>query len=316
MTPLVEVVRLVKDFGTVPAVAGVSFTIGSGETLGLIGESGSGKTTTGRCLLRLTEPTSGTLLFDGVDIRRLRRRALRRWRQQAQIIFQDPYGSLNPRMTVGQAVAEPLLVHGACPRSAVAGRVGQVLEQVGLSAEDARRFPHEFSGGQRQRVAIARAVVIRPRLVVVDEALSALDATVQIQILALLHRLQKDIGVSYLFVSHNLNAVRYLAHRTAVMYAGRIVEVGPTSALFTRPMHPYTQALLAANAAPDPSLPRLVQTPGEVPEFGARAAGCPYHPLCPHSSERCRVAEPLLRSAEDGREVACHLFDLQMLPSG
>lgn len=259
MTVLVEVCGLVKDYDGHRAVDDVSFVIGSGETVALVGESGSGKTTIGRCLLRLTEPTAGVIRFDGDDIGGFGRRALQRWRRNAQPVFQDCFGSLNPRIRVGQAIGEGLLVQRQCSRAQMKARVAELLDEVGLEASHSLCYPHQLSGGQRQRVAIARAIAVRPRLIVLDEPLSALDVGVHLQILALLRRLQAETGVSYLFISHSVGAVRHLAHRTLVLLRGRVVEAGETDTLLDRPQHPYTQELVAAHtwalATRDPRAP-------------------------------------------------------------
>jgi phosphonate C-P lyase system protein PhnK len=305
MTPLLEVEDLVKHFGDVRAVDGVSLTLRPGETLALVGESGCGKSTLGRCVLRLVEPTSGGVRFLGRDVLGLSRSELRDLRRQMQIIFQDPFAALNPRMTVGQSVAEPLLVHRLCPKDEFPRRVAGLLEMVGLRPEHAGRYPHEFSGGQRQRVVIARALATGPQLIIADEPVSALDVSVQAQVLNLLQDLQQRLGVAYLFVAHNLAVVRHIAHRTAVMYLGRIVEVGPTEDVFARPRHPYTQALLSAVPVPDPGRQRrrIVLT-GEVPSPRDVPAGCRFHPRCPLATEECRATEPVL--GEEAHAVACY----------
>ena len=308
MTPLLELESLVKHFGDVRALDGVSFAISPGETLAVVGESGCGKSTLARCVLRLIEPTSGGVRFEGRDVLRLRGGELRALRRQAQIIFQDPFAALNPRMTVGQAVAEPLLVHGLAPRSEFPKRVAALLEMVGLRPDCAGRYPHEFSGGQRQRIVIARALATGPRLIVADEPVSALDVSVQAQVLNLLQDLQHRLGVAYLFVAHNLAVVRHFAHRTAVMYLGRIVEIGPTEDVFARPRHPYTQALLSAVPEPDPARPRRrIMLAGEVPSPRAVPAGCRFHPRCPRAGPECRQVEPVLTS--ESHAVACYYPD-------
>jgi oligopeptide/dipeptide ABC transporter ATP-binding protein len=310
MTTLLEVRNLVKHFGKVRAVDDVSFAIGEGETFALVGESGCGKSTTGRCLLHLTPPTSGRIWFEGQDVSRLHGPALRQLKQRMQIVFQDPFSSLNPRYSVGRTVGEPLLIHGLCPSKDVPKRVGELLELVGLRPEYAHRYPHEFSGGQRQRVGIARALALNPRLIVADEPVSALDVSVQAQIINLMVDLQKRLGVAYLFISHNLPVVRHIAQRTAVMYLGKIVESGPTAELFAHPRHPYTQALLSAVPVPDPTRPRnRIPLTGEVPSPRQVPSGCRFHPRCPHVFDKCRRIEPALAYQGGGCEASCWLLE-------
>jgi oligopeptide/dipeptide ABC transporter ATP-binding protein len=305
MTPLLEVESLVKHFGAVRAVDGVSLALSPGETMALVGESGCGKSTFGRCVLRLIEPTEGSVRFDGRDVLRSSRGELRDLRREMQIVFQDPFAALNPRMTVGQSVAEPLLVHRLCPRDEFPKRVAGLLKMVGLRPEHAGRYPHEFSGGQRQRVVIARALATGPRLIVADEPVSALDVSVQAQVLNLLHDLQQRLGVAYLFVAHNLAVVRHIAHRTAVMYLGKIVEVGPTEEVFARPKHPYTQALLSAVPVPDPARQRRrIVLMGEVPSPREVPKGCRFHPRCLLATEECRGTEPALTN--EAHAAACY----------
>jgi len=288
------------------AVDGVSLAVGRRETLALVGESGSGKTTLGRAVLRLVEPTAGRILLHGQDVTHLPQRALRPLRRRVQIVFQNPYASLNPRKTVGGILRQPLAVHrvdGDHGR-AVAG----LLDRVGLPRDAARRYPHEFSGGQRQRIAIARALALRPDLVVADEITSGLDVSVKLRVLALLRELQAEFDVAYLFISHDLAVVRQLADRVAVMYLGRIVEEAPTEALFERPLHPYTQALRASVPPPDPALAwRPPVLAGDPPSPVAVPAGCRFHPRCPFAEARCRAEVPLLRELAPGHRVACHL---------
>jgi len=316
--PLLRVTDLVKYYRAgglfarpappVRAVDGVSFDIGRGETLGLVGESGCGKSTVGRTVLRLQEPTSGQAVFDGADVFALGRAELRRLRRRMQIVFQDPYGSLNPRMRIGSAVAEGIEIHGLAPRAEIPGRVAALLEEVGLDPTYARRYPHEFSGGQRQRIGIARALAVQPSFIVCDEPVSALDVSVQAQVLNLLADLQRHRGLSYLFIAHDLAVVRQVAQRVAVMYLGRIVETGATEALLREPRHPYTIALLSAVPEPDPAgQKRRVVLPGDPPSPSAPPAGCPFHPRCfhPAKSDRCRAELPLLRPVGATR-VACH----------
>jgi oligopeptide transport system ATP-binding protein len=309
MTALLQVHDLVKTFGDVRAVDGVSFTIERGQTLALVGESGCGKTTVGRCLLRLLQPDSGRILFEDQDVLRLSGRKLRRWRQRVQIVFQDPFASLNPRLTVGQTLGEPLWIHGLCTRREIGRRVGELLETVGLRPDYASHYPHEFSGGQRQRVVIARSLALRPQLIVADEPVSALDVSVQAQIINLLMDLQQQFGLTYLFISHNLAVVRHMAQRTAVMYLGRIVESGSSTGVFERPRHPYTQALLSAVPAPDSTRKRQrLLLLGEVPNARAIPPGCRFHPRCPHALEECGHIDPPLESWAGEQLAACHLL--------
>ncbi|EYF01508.1 ABC transporter ATP-binding protein [Chondromyces apiculatus] len=321
-TPLLEVrdlrvhfpVRrglLQRQVGAVRAVDGVSFEVRRGSTLGLVGESGCGKSTTGRAILRLVEATSGSVRLDGVELTTLGAGALRRARREMQMIFQDPYASLNPRMTVLDIIAEPLRTHRVVrSRDEAATEVARLMEMVGLAPAYMRRYPHEFSGGQRQRVGIARAIALRPKLVVADEPVSALDVSIQAQILNLLEDLQRDLGLTYLFVAHDLAAVRHLSDEIAVMYLGRIVERSETEALFAQPLHPYTQALLSAIPVPDPVVERqrrrLVLV-GEVPSPLDPPAGCHFHTRCPYRMDRCLTEPPQLLERAPGRWVACHL---------
>jgi oligopeptide/dipeptide ABC transporter ATP-binding protein len=288
------------------AVDGVSLALGRRETLGVVGESGSGKTTLGRTILRLVEPTAGEIHLGGQEITRLSQRALRPFRRRMQIVFQNPYASLNPRRSVGAIVGQPLVVHEVPGDHA--RMVDDLLRRVGLPAEASRRYPHEFSGGQRQRIAIARALALRPDLVVADEITSGLDATVKLRVLALLRELQAEFRVAYLFISHDLAVVRQVADRVAVMYLGQIVEEAPTEALFERPLHPYTRALQASVPPPDPAAPwRPPILPGDPPSPLAVPSGCRFHTRCPIAEARCRVEPPALRLLGPGHRVACHL---------
>jgi len=299
----------------VRAVEDVSFEIRRGETLGLVGESGCGKTTVGRLLLRLLEPTAGSVLFDGRDVSTLDRAELRRIRRRMQIVFQDPYSSLNPRRTVGDAIGEPLFVHGLAKGAEIDRRVSRLLERVGLPSSYRSRYPHEFSGGQRQRVCIARALALEPEFIVCDEAVSALDISIQAQILNLLSDLRAELKLTYLFISHNLNVVQSVADRIAVMYLGKLVELAPAAELFRAPQHPYTRALLSANPVPDPDVPlRPITLKGELPSPLDPPAGCRFHTRCPDVFEPCSRVVPegrLIRQADARIEhrVWCHLYD-------
>jgi oligopeptide/dipeptide ABC transporter ATP-binding protein len=318
-SPLLQVDALKKHFpvrkgllrrtvGQVYAVDDVSFTIASGETLGLVGESGCGKTTVGRTILRLIEPTAGAIRIEGHDITHLGKSDLRPYRQQMQIIFQDPFSSLNPRMRAGDIVGEPLKIHGTSSKKVRRERVAQLFDRVGLRRAQMDNYPHQFSGGQRQRIGVARALALNPKLIICDEPVSALDVSIQAQVINLLMDLQRDMQLSYLFISHNLAVVEHISHRIAVMYLGRIVEYTDKTTLFTKPLHPYTEALLAAVPVPDPAIKRVKRVvQGDVPSPLKPPSGCHFHTRCPYVAARCKTESPVLREVEPGHQVACHL---------
>lgn len=307
---------LQRVVGHVKAVDGVSFTIYEGETLGLVGESGSGKTTTGHCIVRIHAPTGGTIHYHRangttVDLAALDEKALRPYRREIRMVFQDPQSSLNPRLPVRDIIGEPLRVNGVRSGDALTDRVAELLEQVGLPAQYMERYPHAFSGGERQRIGIARALALEPRLVIADEPVSALDVSVQARTLNLMNDLQERFGLTYLFIAHDLSVVRHISDRVAVMYAGRIVELAPTRALFTRPAMPYTEALLSAIPQPRPSYADQdrVRLKGEVPDPANLPSGCVFHPRCPYAEPRCQRDRPRLRKLDDGHWVACHFAE-------
>jgi oligopeptide transport system ATP-binding protein len=321
LRPLLEVSDLVKHYpvrsgllrrriGTVHAVDGVSFSLGIGQTLGLVGESGCGKSTVARSVLRLVEPTSGRIHIDGTDITHLKKSELRPIRRSMQIVFQDPFASLNPRMTAGDIVGEPLSVHGLAAGWEKRERVARLFEQVGLRPDQMKNYPHQFSGGQRQRICIARALALGPRLIVCDEPVSALDVSIQAQVINLLIDLQREQNFSYLFIAHDLAVVAHISHRVAVMYLGRIVEIADKSELFRNPRHPYTQALLASVPLADPRSKRLKPlVDGDVPSSVNRPSGCAFHTRCRYAIDRCKMERPLLRDAGERHQVACLLND-------
>jgi oligopeptide transport system ATP-binding protein len=317
--PLLEVKDLVKHYavrggvlrrqvGTVHAVDGVSFSLGVGETLGLVGESGCGKSTVARTVLRLVEPTSGSIKLNGTDITPLSKSELRPVRRSMQIVFQDPFASLNPRMTAGDIVGEPLIVHGLASGEAKQARVAELFRQVGLRPDQMRNYPHQFSGGQRQRICIARALALGPSLIVCDEPVSALDVSIQAQVINLLIDLQRNHGFSYLFIAHDLAVVAHISHRVAVMYLGRIVEIADKAELFANPRHPYTQALLASVPVANPKMKRLKPlVDGDVPSPINPPSGCAFHTRCRYVMDRCKVDRPALVEAGTGHQVACWL---------
>ena len=319
--PVIDVEGLKKHFpirkgllrrlvGQVHAVDGVSFSIAEGETLSLVGESGCGKSTVARTVMRLVEPTAGTIRLGGTDVTRLSKAEMRPFRRQMQMVFQDPFSSLNPRMTAGAIVREPLLVHGVASGRDADARTAEIFQQVGLRAAQMDNFPHQFSGGQRQRVSIARALALNPRLIVADEPVSALDVSIQAQVINLLMDLQREHRLSYLFIAHDLAVVEHISHRVAVMYLGKIVEYADKLDLFLRPQHPYTEALLAAVPVPNPRLKRartLLQ--GDVPSPVRPPPGCAFHTRCPYVMPRCREIAPVLREGAAGHLAACHRLD-------
>ena len=325
MNPLVSALGLTKTYAisggaflrrraiALRAVDGVSLDIMPGETLGLVGESGCGKSTLGRTLIRLIEPTDGTILFDGIDISALDMKAMRPKRRAMQIIFQDPYGALNPRMSVEDIIMEPLVIHGARDDAATRAVVGDMLRLVGLPRRAANRFPHEFSGGQRQRIGIARALALKPRFVVCDEPVSALDVSVQAQIVNLLQDLQAELGLTYLFIAHDLSVVKHISDRVAVMYLGKIVEIAEKRTIYASPQHPYTQALIAAVPVlrpQDRGRGRRARVAGEIPSALNPPAGCRFHTRCPLVMPICRTQEPPLRTTAAGHKTACHLTEI------
>jgi oligopeptide transport system ATP-binding protein len=308
--PVMKGVIFQKPIGWVKAVDGVSYTIGTGETLGLVGESGCGKTTTSKLILMLEKPTSGAIIFRGRDIQTLDKGALKSYRRGVQAVFQDPFSSLNPRIRVGDIIAEPVVVNEALPKAQVRERVQELLRLVGLNPSASNLFPHEFSGGQRQRIAIARALSLNPSLIVLDEPVSALDVSIRAQIMNLLQDLQQQFGLSYLLIAHDLAAVLHLSTNIAVMYLGRLVEFGTSDELRHKPLHPYTQALFSAAlpSHPDEQREEMIIS-GEVPSPLNPPTGCRFHPRCPFAKPVCTEVEPILRAATNGHQVACHLYN-------
>ncbi|MBN8210620.1 dipeptide ABC transporter ATP-binding protein [Bacillus sp. NTK071] len=318
---LLEVKQLKKHFpieggvlkqqvGTVKAVDGVTFTLHKGETFGLVGESGCGKSTTGRMLMRLLEPSDGEVLFDGKEMTSLSKNEMRHLRKDIQMVFQDPFASLNPRHTVERIIEEPLIVHKLGNKAERKKRVRELLEIVGLSSYHAKRYPHQFSGGQRQRIGIARALAVNPKLIIADEPVSALDVSIQAQVLNLLEDLQKELGLTYLFIAHDLGVVRHISDRVGVMYLGRIVEMADSEKLYLDSKHPYTQALLSAVPVPDPEYgkDRIILT-GDVPSPSNPPSGCPFHTRCPKAMDVCSSVVPEFREVEPGHHTACHLYE-------
>jgi oligopeptide transport system ATP-binding protein len=295
-----------KTVGYVKAVDGVSFCISKGETLGLVGESGCGKTTTGRAILRLIEPTSGRVLFEGRNVPELKKHEMRALRRQMQVIFQDPYSSLNPRMTVGGMLAEALKIHNLARGREAKRRIAELLDLVGLAPEHARRYPHEFSGGQRQRIGVARALAVSPKLIVADEPVSALDVSIQAQIINLLRDLQEQLDLTYLFIAHDLSIVEHISDRVAVMYLGKLMEIAPSSELYSSPKHPYTKALLSAVPIPEPGRKsQRTILKGDVPSPADPPSGCPFHPRCPEAVNECSKAFPGARDFAEGHVAWC-----------
>lgn len=301
---------LAKHVGDVKAVDDVSFEIYEGETLGIVGESGCGKSTTGRVLMRLHEPTEGKVTFEGTELTSLSAEEMRKMRREIQMVFQDPYASLNPRHTIEKILEEPLIVHGIGTPAERKKKVMEYLQIVGLSEYHAKRYPHQFSGGQRQRIGIARALMTNPKLIIADEPVSALDVSIQAQVLNLMQKLQEDLKLTYIFIAHDLGVVRHISDRVGVMYLGRMVELAESESLYSEPLHPYTQALLSAVPVPDPQYERAqILLKGDIPSPSNPPTGCTFHTRCPRAMEHCKVVAPTMQQIKPGHSVACHLYD-------
>lgn len=299
-----------RHVGDVKAVDDVSFELFEGETLGIVGESGCGKSTTGRAIMRLHEPTDGQVTFDGVELTKLNSEQMRKVRREIQMVFQDPYASLNPRHTVEKILEEPLIVHGIGNAKERKKKVHEYLEIVGLSSYHAKRYPHQFSGGQRQRIGIARALMTNPKLIIADEPVSALDVSIQAQVLNLMQRLQEDLKLTYIFIAHDLGVVRHISDRVGVMYLGRLVEIAESESLYHEPLHPYTQALLSAVPIPDPQFEReQLLLKGDIPSPSNPPTGCTFHTRCPFAMDKCKQVIPTLQQVKPGHSVACHLYE-------
>lgn len=299
-----------RHVGDVKAVDDISFELYEGETLGIVGESGCGKSTTGRAIMRLHEPTDGQVTFDGIELTELNSEQMRKVRREIQMVFQDPYASLNPRHTVEKILEEPLIVHGIGNAKERKKKVHEYLEIVGLSSYHAKRYPHQFSGGQRQRIGIARALMTNPKLIIADEPVSALDVSIQAQVLNLMQRLQEDLKLTYIFIAHDLGVVRHISDRVGVMYLGRLVEIAESESLYHEPLHPYTQALLSAVPIPDPQFEReQLLLKGDIPSPSNPPTGCTFHTRCPFAMDKCKQEIPMLQQVKPGHSVACHLYE-------